>query len=458
MVKAYKIDQVFGALLTQPLEVEDLEHFYVPTAEARGKNPILRIEKLLNNRHGENLHILLAGYKGCGKSTELNRLISKIEDEYLIVKFSAMDHLNPVHLSYVDLFIGTMEQLFNKVDEYRELYENVSAEYLDSIRNWVGSKEVQSIKDKHFSLEGEAGAEIGIPYLKLFFAKFRAAVKNTDSIKETITKTIEPKLSALLDQCNDLIREVKLHLLKINRKDLVIIIEDLDKIPIDRSQELFYIYAQQITSLQCHVIYTFPIPLLYNIRFTAIAQYFDQDYVLPMVKIYDKQGEAVEAGRQVLREMVAKRMELSLFEKPELLERMIYFSGGVLRDLFSMIHEAAGNADEFGRETITERDYLSAYQNLKKDYKVTLSSKISIDDGVVTEEIPVQDYIDALVALAKNPLKDPPNTQVVLDLRQNLCILGYNGDHWCDVHPMVKEILLDRKLLTLEDIPGRPEF
>jgi len=36
---------------------------------------------------------------------------------------------------------------------------------------------------------------------------------------------------------------------------------------------------------------------------------------------------------------------------------------------------------------------------------------------------------------------------VILDLMSNLTILNYNGENWCDVHPMVRDILKERKMI-----------
>jgi hypothetical protein len=91
-------------------------------------------------------------------------------------------------------------------------------------------------------VEAEAGAEgkIGIPFLQKFFYKFKMSAKSSRSLKETIKVNIEPKLSDLIEHCNLLINEVKNGLKKIEKEDLLIIIEDLDKIPIDRAEDLFF--------------------------------------------------------------------------------------------------------------------------------------------------------------------------------------------------------------------------
>jgi len=38
----------------------------------------------------------------------------------------------------------------------------------------------------------------------------------------------------------------------------------------------------------------------------------------------------------------------------------------------------------------------------------------------------------------------------MMDLKHNMCILGYNGDVWFDFYPVVKEILKDKNLLKSE--------
>lgn len=53
-----------------------------------------------------------------------------------------------------------------------------------------------------------------------------------------------------------------------------------------------------------------------------------------------------------------------------------------------------------------------------------------------------------LVELARNSNKQVVNTEEVMHLRSNLCILTYNGQDWADVHPIVKELLQEKGLLN----------
>jgi hypothetical protein len=38
----------------------------------------------------------------------------------------------------------------------------------------------------------------------------------------------------------------------------------------------------------------------------------------------------------------------------------------------------------------------------------------------------------------------------MLDLMNNLTVLGYNGDNWHDVHPTVRDILKERGMIGHE--------
>jgi energy-coupling factor transporter ATP-binding protein EcfA2 len=440
--RATTIDEIYTSFQYRPLEIEELEEFYHETEKVRGGKPARRrIARMLEKEIGDYQHILLVGYKGSGKSTELNHLQKDIQSEYLVINYSVMDELDPIHLNYIELFIVTLEQLFNIAREYKL---RISRAYIKNITQWIQSKEIEEIRNKYnIGVEAEAGAEgkIGIPFLQKFFYKFKMSAKSSRSLKETIKVNIEPKLSDLIEHCNLLINEVKNGLKKIEKEDLLIIIEDLDKIPIDRAEDLFFNYANQISQLRCNVVFTFPITSYYNIRFNTIRQYFSNIYELPMIKVKNQDQSPYEKGFNALKEIVEKRMDLALFESPELLKLLIEKSGGCIRDLFRLIAEAAEHTIDYGREIINKVDCQSSLSSLKREYYNTIADNYR--NGV---RIEVETYYKTLVGVAKDSSKRVDNTEEILDLRQNLCILGYNGEGWCDVHPIVKEILVEKGL------------
>lgn len=438
--KAKEIQDIYQAFRYQPLRIEELNEMYVDTDEVRGGLPVRRrIARLLERGTGENHHILMVGYKGCGKSTELNHLQKDLQNNFLVLNYSVMSELDPIHLNYIELFIVTLEQLFLLAKE-NDLH--ISREYLKNITHWLQSKEISEISNKFLGADVEAGlkGEVGIPFLHNFFYKFKLSAKSSRSFKETIKTNIEPKLSNLIEHCNALIFEIWNNLEKINKKGLLIIIEDLDKIPVDRAEDLFFNYANQITQLATNIVFTFPITAYYHIRFNSIKPYFDHVMELPMVKIQNPDQGKYEPGIKLMKEIIGRRMDPKLFDDMALLDLLIEKSGGCIRDLFRLVSEAAEQAIDHGREKINASDCNNSIASLKRDYENTIA-----DNYHHGKLISAETYYNALVAIAKSSLKKPDNTEEQLDLRQNLCLLGYNGEGWCDVHPIVKDILIEKK-------------
>ncbi|MGB7510142.1 MAG: hypothetical protein WBP54_02510 [Pelodictyon phaeoclathratiforme] len=88
----------------------------------------------------------------------------------------------------------------------------------------------------------------------------------------------------------------------------------------------------------------------------------------------------------------------------------------------------------------------SGYRGCGKSTELNkLQREISGENNEVV--ITVKEYYDTLQLVALSETKKVDNTGAALDLRQNLCILGYNDEGWCDVHPVVRSILQERKLI-----------
>ena len=440
MKRATQVSEMYQVFRGEPLKIEDLEAYFVDTTKARGtENARKRMARLLYRNIGNPLQILFVGYKGCGKSTELNYLQKDLQDDFLVVNFSVIRELDVNQISHTELLIVAMERIFSIVEE-AGMSEYVSEGYLKSVQAWIQQKEIEEIREKYnISAAIEAGAGIDIPFLQAFFAKLKFSAKTSASLKEKIKTNLEPKLSDLIDYCNDLIREVRSALQEVGKKDLLIVIEDLDKISLSEAKNLFYDHIHQLTLLQTHVIFTFPIALYHSIRCNSIKAYFTDLRELPMIKVKEKDGRPSQEGMDTLREIVAQRCDLSVFEEPDVLDQLIRDSGGCLRDLFMMIFEAAEYALDQKRDTISHDNRFRALQKLKREYDNSIAE--NRENG---ELFTVDQYYDALVKLAKSEDKKPENTEVVMHLRQSLAILGYNGEGWCDVHPIVREILRER--------------
>ena len=439
-MSAKRLEEIYGYFKNRSIAIDDFEELYVNADKGRGKaNHQILKSRLINNPDG-SLAILFAGHRGCGKSTELVRLQRDIDDDFVVLNFSVQEELDVVNVNYIELFIVTMEKLFEFIQHEKKI--KIAPKSIENIRKWVASQEIQEVNRQYMAVDMEAGmkGQAKIPFLVDFFAKFRAAAKSSTSMKQTLTQKVAPRLSRLIDHCNLLINDIKNNLSHVNKKGLVLIMEDMDKVDLKKGEEIFYFHATQMTQLNCHCIFTFPIALLYNIKFTAIKNSYDEDFVLPMIKVFERDGSESVDGINIMQDIVGQRMGLSLFKDKTILRDMIKYSGGCLWDLFQMIKDAADNALVFERSTINRDDFQSAYLTLKSNYEFTIAENRE-------KNITVDEYYEALRECALDKTKKPKSTDVMLDLRHNLSVLNYNGDRWNDVHPVVKDILKERDLI-----------
>ena len=124
---------------------------------------------------------------------------------------------------------------------------------------------------------------------------------------------------------------------------------------------------------------------------------------------------------------------------------MILITGGVLRDLLRMIKDAAELAIEKEEETLNETHYTYAYRNLLKAYRNTIAEYYDSSRNIT---ISPEEFYKELSELANDKLKQPNNSEKMLLLRYNLCVLSYNEENWSDVHPIVKDLLKEKGLLA----------
>ena len=436
------LSSVYERFSLDALSGDELDSYYVDVFEGRGGNPIKSLKRQLLNKPGGDLQILFSGYRGCGKSTELNKLQREISGDFIVLNFSVLKELDPVNINYVELFVTTMEKLFNIVETHNI---RINPQLLKSIGDWSSTAEIEKIRvlTGEASLEAGLDVKVNVPLFARFFGKMRAAANASYSTKKTIIESIEPRLSDLISHCNDLIREVKSKLPDINKKGLIIIIEDLDKLSVETAEELFFNHSHILSSLQTHVIFTFPVSLRHHPKSTVIKSNFDEDFELPMLKVHDKQGNLYPTGRDELYNIIKRRIGTECFEPQNLVYYFIDTSGGCLRDLFRMIRDAADNVLNHEKTKITEVDYKKSFFRLRRDYENTIAEKRLNNEIIIS----VDEYYNTLKAVALSETKKIDNTGATLDLRQSLCILGYNDEGWCDVHPVVRSILIERELI-----------
>lgn len=241
------------------------------------------------------------------------------------------------------------------------------------------------------------------------------------SSRTVMRERIEPRLSDLMEKINLTIGEIEAK----TKKSVLIIVEDIDKADLDKARHLFFEHGISISKINSRVIYTFPIALRYSNDFPQIARNFNRHFVLPNVKIINRQQEVDDVGYQTLKNVILKRIEEGIITK-KALDKIIQLSGGLMVELIRLIHGAANYALSEKKTNIDIESVGKMANEIRNDYRALLQPK----------------HYEILKQIKKDKEKRIVNEDIVRELLHNLSLLEYHNDEtWGDVHPIVKPLL-----------------
>jgi hypothetical protein len=101
----------------------ELLAFYRPEVNAvRGGDKVKRLEQGLKRAYGiTHFKAFFMGHQGVGKSTEISRLVAEITQKFRIIRFSAINNLDPRNFKSLDIVLTMMadvaEQTSKPIDQ-----------------------------------------------------------------------------------------------------------------------------------------------------------------------------------------------------------------------------------------------------------------------------------------------------------------------------------------------------
>jgi hypothetical protein len=194
------------------------------------------------------------------------------------------------------------------------------------------------------------------------------------------------------------------------------------------------------------IVFTLPVSSLRDVSLLATLQTETNDQIIemPISKLYAK-GERQHPDPTVRQEalytlcqVLHKRLTAEIIE-PEVAERLVLQSGGVLREVVRIanrccriclrqIRRDPGRTDIKINHAVLDE----ALTDLRLDFETTL--------GKTDFEI--------LSAVYQKSMPEDPKAQPFLDLLHGLDVLEYrNAEVWYDVHPIVTNLLQRKGLL-----------
>jgi len=417
------LDEMYNAFAPTPLQPGDPA--YVDCRAVRGDEDVVKDLGRTVRRSQSFTYQLYSGYRGSGKTTELLRLKKDLEDRgHLVVYFAADEEdISVQDAQYTDILLACT----------RHLLRGLKKANPDPILNWLKGrlKDLKDVMLTEIDID-KVNLEVGLKE----FAKLTAAVRTKPGQRQQIRERLEPHTETLIEAFNDFVKDGSSHLSE--KTKLLVIADNLDRIvPIFKEhgrsnhEEIFLDRYEQLKALNCHIIYTVPISMIYSRWATELKDNYGIPQVLPSIMVRQENGEPYDQGLEILQKVIQRRIPLSLqealitdvFESEAVLREMCLMSGGYVRDLVQLMQQAITKTDEL---PIRARAVQRAGDALRDVYR-----------RAVEEE-----QWDVLRELHKS--KKIENEQMERSLLFSRCMLEYryfddNGDKhtWYDVHPLL---------------------
>jgi hypothetical protein len=403
---------------------------YVDCTDVRGDGDILEAvgrEILYSDRKTCQLY---AGHRGAGKSTELLRLQKDLDEKGFFVVYFAADEadIDPEDVQYTDILLACTRNILTAFKDRTDS---------QAVLNWLKERceDLKDLLQTKISID-----ELSIEAQVSQFAKITTKIRSEPSERRKIRDLINPHTTTLTKALNQFIQDAKKNLPS-QYHELVLIADNLDRIvPVTKADnrsnhdEIFIDRNEQLKDLDCHLVYTIPISLLYSDRAASLTEIYGLPQVLPMIMVRTPENEPFQPGLDKVIEILQKRLNtvdasksiVDFFESRSSLEMLCLMSGGHARNLLLLMKEALKYTTSL---PITDKALQRSFSELRKTYKDTI-------------------YANEWEALANvHYSKEIVNDQLHRGLLFNRCILEYRyleseggSNVWYDIHPLIKGI------------------
>ncbi len=400
--------------------------YYVDFSSVRGSKLILELKRTITHLSPhEPTCQLFTGHIGCGKSTELLRLKTELEqEEFHVVYFESSQSLDMADIDVTDILLAIAREVSQSLEEINiklkpGYFQNLFTEIAEFLQTPIESLT-------------EAELSVGI-------AKITAKTKENQVIRNKLRQYLEPRTKGIVELINkELLKQATEKLKLQGKKGLVVIIDNLDRIdnaikPTGSIQPeyLFVDRGEQLNKLNCHVVYTIPLVLIFSKALGRLTNRFGVDpKVLPMVPVLLRDGKECEKGITLLKQMIMKRAVPSVsweqsrnlitlvFDNENTLERLCKVSGGHVRNLMMLLYRCLQREDlPLSRECI--ESVIRGRQN-------ELNLAITPDEWKLLLEV-----------AQKKSLKGEEEYQILLRDMFAFEYRDYNGS-WFDINPILR--------------------
>lgn len=321
------------------------KRYYIDFSDVRGGDIVQELARtVIRLSPDEPTTQLLTGHIGSGKSTELFRLKAQLEAAgYHVVYFESDRDLEMSDVEVTDILLVAARQI------------SASLEAIGiSLRPNYFQRLFQSMADTL-----RMPVEISDVSLSVGIATITTQSKDSADVRSQLHQYLEPRTKNILDAINDELLGPAIDRLKARgQAGLVAIVDNLDRVYPTRKlgdrlqpEYLFVDRGDQLKRLNCHVLYTIPLSLVFSNDLPLLTNRFGvSPLVLSMVPVKSQAGTVNPQSLAKLQQMVLARafpdasaaerlgQLQGVFEDVDTLNRLCVISGGHMRNLVRYLY------------------------------------------------------------------------------------------------------------------------
>ncbi len=429
--------RLYKALDPNPREPIEPDGDYYITIYPDESDPIMELRDKIVVAGSESIQ-LLSGCRGSGKTTELHRLRRLLEkDGYCVFRVDALEYLNPAEPIEIGALLVVLAAALSEQVEEKLGASPTRQSYLTRFWNYLNLTEVEL---REFGFKGGVAG---------FAGEFKTTFRTTPSFRQKIHRILADRTSELKAQVNKFFEDATgwLTIAGAGPAGFVFMFDQFEQLRGGLTEEqgimesIERIFTQSFDLLRfpyIHLIYTVPPWLRYRAPGAVRLE-----RTLPCVKLWEySSGEGdlqpCQIGWDHFRDLLTRRIGAEHLEalfgplndqgQRQHLDDLILYCGGHFRDLLFLANEALVTARSF---PISSQRIDAAVKDLRD------SMPISIADSLWLREV-------ATHRRASLPDSSPENVGRFTRLLDNhLVLLFSNGRDWYDVHPVIREEVLE---------------
>lgn len=429
------VKKFYQNLKDEPLEPSDPR--YVAVYETEGmEDPVRRIAQSIALENDRTSARLLSGYRGSGKSTELRRLRKQLlNDGYKVILIDILDYLDPVTpVAITDFLLAFAGAIGDAMEDAAFLGTKIQVDggYWEQLVEFLRSLKLD--------------VEIGLPLSN--GASLKAKLQRDPAFRRDLQRHMARHVSELYRKVALFVESCASRVLEQHEpRGIVVLVDSLEQIrgssteasEVMRSvSRLFADHAERLKFPNLHVVYLVP-PYLKALHANIHALYSGAGLdIFPIFKVQTREGQRFQPGIDTLIQVVEKRGPWHhVFRSPDQLERLILASGGHFRDLLRLLREVLLRALDLPSLPVADTLVEEAIDRMRREqHPIANEDVVWLAKIARSKEAEIQDE------------DNQPRFAHFLDTNRVLCYS--NGTEWYDVHPLIREYVLQRALALID--------